>query len=123
MGAAASVECERPADASEIRATGSVDVALGEVVRLRKLLGHLAKDAGFAEVVYDGSDLVLGENEMEDFARCVAEVAHIRSALRLATQNSRRRARGTYAVPRMSEHENEEEENEESSQSESEEEN
>lgn len=98
MGAAASFECQRPVDASDIRQSESVDVALAEVIRLRKMLGHLAKDNGFAEVVYDGSDLVLGINEMEDFERCVTEVAHIRSCLQLATQNSRRRTRGVQYV-------------------------
>lgn len=93
MGAAASVESQHPIDASDIRSSGSVDVALGEVVRLRNLLGHLAKDAGFSEVVFDGSDLVLGSSEEEDFERCVQEVAHIRSALRLSTQSSKRRGR------------------------------
>ena len=78
MGAAASFESQRPVDASDIRESNSVDVALGEVVKLRKMLGHLAAANGFAEVVYDGSDLVRGINEEEDFEKCVKEVAHIR---------------------------------------------
>lgn len=93
MGAAASFESQRPVDASDIRESGSVDVALAEVVKLRDMLGHLAKANGFADVVYDGSDLVLGLSEEEDFERCVQEIAHIRSCLRLSTQNSKRQGR------------------------------
>ena len=93
MGAAASFESQRPEDASDIRDSNSVDVGLAEVVRLRKLLGHLANDNGFTAVVYDGSDLVLGLDEDDDFDRCVKEISHIRSCLRLATANSNRRAR------------------------------
>ena len=98
MGAAASFESQRPVDASDIRDSGSVDVALAEVVKLRNMLGHLAKANGFSEVVYDGSDLVLGINEDEDFERCVNEVAHIRSCLHLSTQGARRKGR-QYARP------------------------
>ncbi len=104
MGAAASFELSRPVDASDIRDSGSIDVALGEVVRLRHMLGHLAKDNGFADVVYNGSDLVLGVDEEEDFERCVREVAHIRSCLQLSTQNARRRGRN-YTKPEPEEEE------------------
>ena len=41
----------------------------------------------------DASDLCLGINELEDHERCCNEVAHIRAALRLATQTSKRRTR------------------------------
>ena len=44
-------------------------------------------------MIYDASDLCLGDSEAEDFERCVGEVCHIRSALRLSTQSSKRRAR------------------------------
>jgi hypothetical protein len=104
MGAAASFECQRPVDASDIRESGSVDVALAEVVRLRQMLGHLAKDNGFADVDYSGSDLVQGVDENDDFERCVNEIAHIRSCLQLATQNSRRRGRN-YTKPVVDEEE------------------
>ena len=93
MGAAASVEALRPADASDISETGELSVARGEVVRLRASLGAYAKDAGFAEIIPDASDLVKGENDKEDFDRCVAEVVHIRAALRLSTAAGKRRER------------------------------
>ena len=93
MGAAASVEMVKPADASDISSLRSLDVARNEVMRLRRELGHLAKSAGFADVVYDASDLVLGENEIEDFNRCIAEIVHIRAALRLSTAQNIRRKR------------------------------
>jgi hypothetical protein len=93
MGAVASIEVLKPVDASDISQTGSLVAARAEVMRLRDRLGHLAKQAGFADVVYDASDLVLGVKESEDFDRCIAEIVHIRSALRLATQSQRRQTR------------------------------
>ena len=54
---------------------------------------HLAAEAGFGVVVIDASDLCLGVDELEDHERCCSEVAHIRAALRLATQSSKRRMR------------------------------
>lgn len=93
MGAVASIEVLKPVDASDIYQTGSLEAARGEVMRLREKLGHLAKQAGFADVVYDASDLVQGVKESEDFDRCIAEIVHIRSALRLATQSQRRQTR------------------------------
>jgi hypothetical protein len=103
MGAAVSIEMEKPVDASDVYCTGSLPTARGEVIRLREKLGHLAKQAGFCDVVYDASDLVLGEKESEDFDRCIAEIVHIRSALKLSTQSSRRQTRtgfsGKYSVP------------------------
>ncbi len=47
----------------------------------------------FFLVVYDASDIVLGDNEHLDFERCVDEVAHIRRCLQLSTQSSKRRNR------------------------------
>ena len=44
-------------------------------------------------VVYDASDIVLGDDEKADFDRCVDEVAHIRRCLQLSTQSSKRRNR------------------------------
>ena len=93
MGAAASIEALKPADASDVTSTGELLVAKAEIMRLREALGAFAKDAGFAEVVYDASDLVLGTNEKEDFDRCVAEIVHIRAALRLSTAAGKRRER------------------------------
>jgi len=87
MGAAASVEALRPADGSDLP---DFTQARDELLRLRQLLGHLAKDNGFAEVVYDGSDLIKGVHESEDYERCKAEVLHIRACLRLSTQNAKR---------------------------------
>ena len=98
MGAAVGVEIQKPVDASDVLMTGSLATARGEVVRLREKLGHLAKLAGFADVVYDASDLCLGEKESEDFDRCIAEIVHIRSALRLSTQSSKRSSR-KYSAP------------------------
>jgi hypothetical protein len=96
MGAAASVESGKPADASDIRSSESLEVARGEIIRLRESLGHLAKNhPSFAEkvLILDASDLVLGDVESEDFERCCSEIAHIRAALRLSTQSSKRRER------------------------------
>ena len=53
----------------------------------------IAPAAGFETVVMDASDLCLGENELDDHERCCNEVAHIRAALQLATQRSRRNMR------------------------------
>ena len=71
MGAVAGIELQRPIDASDILETGSVTVAKGEVIRLREKLGLYAKQAGFGDVVYDASDLVLGVKESEDFDRYI----------------------------------------------------
>ena len=92
MGAAASVEMAKPADASDISCT-NLEGAKNEVIRLRALLGQYARQAGFNEVVYDASDLVLGECEIREFQRCVDEVIYIRSALRLSTQKATRNRR------------------------------
>lgn len=92
MGAAASVEMSKPADASDISNTNLI-TAKEEVIRLRALLGQYARQAGFNEVVYDASDLVLGECEIREFQRCVDEVIYIRSALRLSTQKAKRSRR------------------------------
>jgi hypothetical protein len=78
MGAAVGIELQKPLDASDIRESGSLDIARGEVMKLRASLGKYAASAGFAEVVFDASDLVQGRDENEDFERCIAEVAHIR---------------------------------------------
>ncbi len=101
MGAAVGIELAKPVDASDIKEHGSLDVARGEVMRLRHLLGAFAKGAGFAEVVYDASDLVQGNDEAEDFERCVAEVKHIRSALRLSTAGGKRRERASNLPPTL----------------------
>lgn len=125
MGAAVGVELVKPADASDIIESQSVEVAKGEVVRLRAALGHLAMAAGFSEVIYDASDLVHGMDELEDFNRCVAEVVHIRGALRLSTQGSKRKTRVGYTPTAKSffdEKEDDEEEEEEEDSEEDEEE-
>ena len=96
MGAAASIEALKPADASDVAGTGELEVVKGEVIRLREALGAFAKDAGFADVVYDASDLVKGVDAQKDFDNCVAEIVHIRSALRLSTAAGKRRDRGNY---------------------------
>lgn len=93
MGAAAGVEIQKPTDASDIAETGDLEIAKGEVMRLRDLLGQYARDAGFSEVIYDASDLVLGFDTEEDFERCINEIVHIRTACRMATQKSRRQTR------------------------------
>ena len=43
MGAAASIECTKSVDASEIRSTNDLEISKAEIIRLRHLLGHLAK--------------------------------------------------------------------------------
>mmetsp|Transcript_36148 Transcript_36148/g.34195 ORF Transcript_36148/g.34195 Transcript_36148/m.34195 type:complete len:144 (-) Transcript_36148:384-815(-) len=94
MGAAGSVESLKPADASDVRNSGSLNYARNEIVHLRANLGKYALQAGFTgEVVYDGSDLCLGSSDSEDFDRCVSEISHIRQCLRLSTQGSRRATR------------------------------
>ena len=92
MGAAASIESQKPVDASDIQAQG-FEAAKAEIIRLRRALGHLSEQNGFGIVVIDASDICLNENQQEDFERCLKEIIHIRSALRLSTQSSRRRSR------------------------------
>ena len=94
MGAAASIEAMKPVDASDIRNSGDLAYARGEIVQLRASLGKYALQAGFQElVVYDASDLCRGIDEAEDFENCIAEIAHIRQCLRLSTQGARRKTR------------------------------
>jgi hypothetical protein len=93
MGAAVGVELNKPVNGSDILASESLLVARDEVVRLRLLLGHLAKENGFSEVVYDASDLVKGVSEKEDFTRCLDEIIHIRKCLQLSTQTTKRKER------------------------------
>lgn len=93
MGAAATIELGKPPDASDILKSGSLIFAKGEVIRLRRELGHLAASYGIQVVVYDASDIVQGKDEQEDFRKCIAEVAHIRQCLRLNTQTSKRKLR------------------------------
>lgn len=93
MGAAVGVELNKPVDGSDILHSDSLLVARDEIVRLRLLLGHLAKDNGFSEVVYDASDLVKGVSEKEDFNRCLEEIIHIRKCLQLSTQTTKRKER------------------------------
>jgi hypothetical protein len=97
MGAAASIEGAKPIDASDIQPLTLFDSKC-ELIRLRHLLGHLAAQAGIEAVVLDASDVVLGVNEAEDHHRCCDAVRHIRAALRLGTQNSKRVARSYAAV-------------------------
>ena len=99
MGAAVSFEMSKPIDANDILSTNSLLFAKAEVIRLRQALGHLAKLAGIEVVVYDASDIVLGENEDEDFHRCVREVSHIRQCLQMHTQSARRRTRISVCLP------------------------
>ena len=119
MGAAASFEIQKPVDASDIIETNSLEVALGEVVKLRAMLGHLAKENGFAEVVYNGSDLVLGVDDSEDFDRCVKEISHIRSCLQLSTQSAKRKTRTNYVMPvyKREDYDNEEDQSDSDSDS------
>lgn len=93
MGAAVTVELTKPTDASDISQTNDLTFARNEIIRLRKELGHLAQAYGVNVLSYDASDIVLGENEEEDFQRCVREIAHIRQCLRLNTQQSMRQQR------------------------------
>ena len=100
MGAAVTIELQKPVDAADIKATGNLSVAKAEIIRLRSTLGHLAKNVpGFHEISYDASDLCLGVDEQEDFERCIEGVAHIRRALQLSTNRSRRESRFTGNIP------------------------
>ena len=102
MGAAVGVELAKPVDASDITENGTLELAKNEVIRLRLSLGHLAKGAGFADVIYDASDLVLNEGDTQaDFDRCVNEVKHIRQALRLSTAGGKRRERAAALPPTL----------------------
>ena len=93
MGAAASFELLKPVDASDITSSGSLAVARSEIVNLRATLGKYAAQAGFSkDLVLDASDLIRGENEEEDFNRCIGEIKHIRQCLRLSTLAQTRRA-------------------------------
>lgn len=98
MGAAAAVEVQKPVDASDISATRSsgIEFARSEVIRLRKELGQYASSYGIDLLTVDASDLILGENEDEDFARLVDYIAHIRKCLQLNTQISKRESRQGY---------------------------
>ncbi len=96
MGAAAAIEARKPVNASDIIASGSLDVARNEIIMLRTTLGKYATQAGFSDnFSLDASDLVQGTDEGEDFNRCVAEIRHIRECLRLSTQGARRATRAT----------------------------
>ncbi len=121
MGAAASIESLKPLDASDISQHENLQIARDEVAKLRNMLGQYAKSAGFAEVVYDVSDLVLGINEYEDFDRCIAEIVHIRSALRLSTQNNKRKTRNYHSHTFDSKFEYEEEDSKRSNSQDSDE--
>lgn len=92
MGAAVTIELTKPVDGSDIVATGSIDFAKNEVIRLRNDLGYLAQKYGMQVVPTNADDLISG-NEDEDFKRLVAEICHIRACLRLNTQSSTRRSR------------------------------
>jgi hypothetical protein len=120
MGAAVSIELQKPTDASDIIQSGKLEDARNEVMRLRADLGHLAKSAGFADVVYDASDLCLGINEDDDFKRCIKEIIHIRTALQLSTQQSRRQTRHYTTAPFNIIDQTENEDEDESSNEESE---
>lgn len=92
MGAAVTIELTKPADGSDIIATGDLKYAKNEVIRLRNDLGYLAQQYGLQVMPTDADDLITG-NEEEDFNRMVAEICHIRACLRLNTQASKRRTR------------------------------
>ena len=91
MGAAASIEMQKPLDASDVSHT--LETSKNEVIRLRELLGQYARQAGFNEVVYDASDIAPGIDHHEEHERCVEEVIYIRRALRLSTQKATRSRR------------------------------
>lgn len=104
MGAAVTIELTKPADGSDIIATGSLQYAKNEVIRLRNDLGYLAQKYGMQVMPTDADDLIQGNDE-EDFKRLVAEICHIRACLRLNTQSSKRRGRynSEAAEPRVDE--------------------
>jgi hypothetical protein len=96
MGAAVTIELTKPADGSDIVATGNLNYAKNEVIRLRNDLGFLAQQYGLQVMPTDADDLIHGDDQA-DFDRLVAEIVHIRAALRLNTQSSKRR--GRYNAP------------------------
>lgn len=102
MGAAVTIELQKPLDGSDIKSSGQLDTAKAEVTRLRRLLGQLAKESGRQDMIYDASDLCLGVNVEEDFDRCISEICHIRKALQMNTQRSRRLTRFYTNVPSIS---------------------
>lgn len=93
MGAAVTIELAKPADASDIISTGSLEYAKNEILRLRNDLGHLAQSYGMQVMPNNADDLIFGDDENGDFERVVAEIVHIRACLRLNTQSSKRRSR------------------------------
>ena len=102
MGAAAAVEARKPVDASDITASGSLEVARNEIIILRTTLGKYATQAGFSDnFSLDASDLVQGIDEGEDFNRCVAEIRHIRECLRMSTAGARRATRAAITNTEM----------------------
>lgn len=96
MGAAVTVELNKPIDGSDIKL---FDHAKSELIQLRNLLGSLTKDKNknisnhMTHGKIDLSDICLGLNENDDFNRCVEEICHIRKALQLSTQKARRKTR------------------------------
>lgn len=97
MGAAASIETRLPVDASDVGS--DLATAKAELIRVRSVLGHLAKDYGVESVCYDASDVCYGDDEEEDRVRCVREISHIRQLLCLNTQAASRRAKGRQYPP------------------------
>jgi len=93
MGAAVTIELSKPADASDIASTNSLEYATNEIVRLRSDLGYLAQRYGMQVMPDNADDLITGEDERKDFERVIAEIVHIRACLRLNTQSSKRRTR------------------------------
>ena len=98
MGAAASIETRLPVDASDVGT--DLATAKAELIRVRGVLGHLAKDYGVDSVCYDASDVCYGEDDEDDRVRCVREISHIRQLLCLNTQAASRRAKGRQYPPR-----------------------
>ena len=93
MGAAVTIELSKPADASDVASTNSLEFATNEIVRLRSDLGYLAQRYGMQVMPNNADDLITGEDEKKDFERIIAEIVHIRACLRLNTQSSKRRTR------------------------------
>jgi hypothetical protein len=60
MGAAVTIELQKPVDASDIIASKSLKVAREEVIRLRTSLGHLAVENGFSPPDLEANDLISG---------------------------------------------------------------
>eukprot|EP01032_Pedospumella_encystans_P023950 gene23950-27103_t len=65
MGAAVTIELSKPADASDVASTNSLEFATNEIVRLRSDLGYLAQRYGMQVMPNNADDLITEECKTE----------------------------------------------------------